>query len=448
MIVFIRKIFAASLGKKATDDLFSGYMAKNSVRLFLMHCAALLLGVFSNYVLIKLAGVTAYGSYVYIFNLLYLLSVFCVMGTDTLLVKKAAVYNDALKHAELKGVIIFSFLITLAGAILVSVISSLVFPFTGILKDVTTINWFILSLLSLPMLSFIKINQGSLQGLKKIFLSQVSDKLIRPILLIAGVLLMFFIKGSSSIHELVWISVAAIAIAMLITFIFHFQSIRSKIQPLHALYDTGDWVKTSFAFFLISIFQILNARVDIFFLGLYKTSDEVGVYNIALRISEVISFGLMIVNFVLAPLVAKLYANGELAGLQKLITRSSRAVLMISLPLIVLILVFRHPLLSIFDADILNCSHALVILSLGHLINILCGSVGLLLVMTGQHKYSIISLFSATIWIIILNIVLVPAYGLTGSAIATSSGLVVWNLLMYFFVRKKLKIRTTALGSL
>ena len=41
---------------------------------------------------------------------------------------------------------------------------------------------------------------------------------------------------------------------------------------------------------------------------------------------------------------------------------------------------------------------------------------------------------------IVFNIILIPLYGITGAAIATTLGIIMWNLLGVYYVYKKLNI--------
>ncbi len=448
MTLLIQKVLTIIIGKKITDVSFSGYIAKNSIRLFLINCIALILGFISNYVLIKVAGVSTYGAYVYIFNLLYLLAAFCVVGTDTLLVKKIAVYEATANYAEWKGILLFSLGMIMAGIILVTAFSVITFGSTWIIEKKVSINWLLLSFLSLLMLAITMFNQASLQALRKVFFSQVTEKIIRPLLLIIPVLILFYRNNTINAEELVWMNIIAVGVATLITIILHKHNLPVAFKMVPAQYKFAGWIRTSFAFFLLDIFYIFNSRIDVFLLGLYRPDKEVGIYNITLRLSELIGFGLIIMNFLLAPLIARIYASSKRENLQRVITRSARAVLLISLPLAVTIFLFRHSVLSFFDADTLNSSIALVILCAGQLLNVFCGSPGLLLNMTGHQKFSILSLAAGTILNLALSMLLVPAYGLIGTAIATASSLVAWNLIMYFFVRTKLKIHTTAFAGI
>ena len=187
----------------------------------------------------------------------------------------------------------------------------------------------------------------------------------------------------------------------------------------------------------MGILYILNSRIDIFLLGLLRGSEEVGIYNIVLKISETVSFGLLIVNFVLAPVIAKLFVSGEIFQLQQVITRAAQMVFLFSFPVVLLIFLFGQNVLAFFGVDFLNGNEALIILCFGQIINILCGSVGTLLMMTGYQRFSLYALGISTVFNIVVNIILTPAYGVIGTAIATARSLAIWNLLMYCLSERK-----------
>jgi O-antigen/teichoic acid export membrane protein len=43
-----------------------------------------------------------------------------------------------------------------------------------------------------------------------------------------------------------------------------------------------------------------------------------------------------------------------------------------------------------------------------------------------------------------LNLFLIPLWGITGAAVATATGLVTWNVLLWWAVRKRLGINSLA----
>jgi O-antigen/teichoic acid export membrane protein len=383
---------------------------------------------------------------VYIFNLLYLLVNFCLIGADILLVKKISVYDAAGKYKELKGIIIFGLFVAILGSLTVAFLSEIIIAHTDLIKVKENLNWLILAALSLSILSVTTVGQASLQGLRKIFLSQVAEKMIRPALLIILVVTIFYIEKTISVVEVIWINLFAIGVTFFVTFILFRKTFRLKIKNTPAKFEFADWTYSAASFFLLSVLYVLNSRIDIFILGLFKGNEQVGVYNIVLKISETISFGLGIVNFALSPLIAKLFANNERGQLQHVMTRSAQIVLLFSLPVVLAIVFLKESILRFFGVDILNGVEALLILSSGQFINVLFGSPGTLLIMTGNQKYSAYALIIGTAFNVLLNMALTPVYGIIGTSIATAGSLAVWNMLMYWFARRKVKIRTTAFG--
>ena len=81
---------------------------------------------------------------------------------------------------------------------------------------------------------------------------------------------------------------------------------------------------------------------------------------------------------------------------------------------------------------------ALIFLSVGKLISSLCGSVGNLLQMTGNQVIFMKCLLCGAIINIILNLLLIPSYGINGAAISSMVSLSSWNILMVYFVKREL----------
>ena len=82
----------------------------------------------------------------------------------------------------------------------------------------------------------------------------------------------------------------------------------------------------------IDSMYIINSRTDIIMVGAMKGAVPAGIYNVANRGAEFITFVLVSVNMVLAPTIAALHAQGDKERLQNILTLSARAVLLFSLP--------------------------------------------------------------------------------------------------------------------
>ena len=96
--------------------------------------------------------------------------------------------------------------------------------------------------------------------------------------------------------------------------------------------------------------------------------------------------------------------------------------------------------MRIFGPDFVSGWPVLVIGAVGQLVNCGVGSVGYLLLMSGNQKRLIRVQFAMTIVSVVTNITLIPTFGLVGAALASAGvnvGGNVWNL---YEVHKALKI--------
>ena len=91
----------------------------------------------------------------------------------------------------------------------------------------------------------------------------------------------------------------------------------------------------------------------------------------------------------------------------------------------------------IFGAEFVSAYTALIILCLGHLVNVSMGSVAIILDMVGLESYTARGVMIAASISVLLNVILIPFWGAVGAAIATTTCLIIWNVLLSFLLYKK-----------
>jgi O-antigen/teichoic acid export membrane protein len=218
---------------------------------------------------------------------------------------------------------------------------------------------------------------------------------------------------------------------------------RTKLpQPEYAM---RAWLVSIVPLALTAGLQVINAQADILVLGLFRQSDDVGVYKVAAQAATLIPFGLQAVNVVIMPYVARLHAEGDHHRLQRLVTQSARIILALALPLVLAFVFFGDAILaSAFGPEYARGHTALMLLSLGQLVNAGMGSVGVLLNMTGHERDTLRGVAVAALANLILNFLLIPPFGLVGAAAATASTFVIWNLLLRRAVWQRIQIESMA----
>jgi O-antigen/teichoic acid export membrane protein len=194
------------------------------------------------------------------------------------------------------------------------------------------------------------------------------------------------------------------------------------------------------AAFGMGILDFLVAQGDKILLGLYLNASLVGIYVLASTLSAFVAIILQSVNQIFAPVIADLHAQERREVLEKLFQTLTKWVLGLTLPLAVTIIVFARPLMGIFGPAFEAGWSVLVIGAVGQIVNCGVGSVGYLLLMSGNQRRLVRVQFAVAGISILINVTLIPLLGIVGAALAAAFANVAANLWNLSEVRKALRI--------
>ena len=166
----------------------------------------------------------------------------------------------------------------------------------------------------------------------------------------------------------------------------------------------------------IAMLEFLLAQTDKILIGFYLNPKEVGIYAVAMTVVAFVPIALSSVNQIFSPTIADLHSRGEHELLQRLFQTLTKWVLGLTLPLGTVVIVFAEPLMRVFGADFAIGWPVLVIGTLGQLVNCGTGSVGFLLMMSGNQNRLVKVQATMAAVLVLLNILLIPKFGLIGAA--------------------------------
>jgi len=149
---------------------------------------------------------------------------------------------------------------------------------------------------------------------------------------------------------------------------------------------------------------------------------------------------LMTVNLVIGPEISRLYNQKNIVKLEMLLSRSIKLIFILTLPIALFLIMFGPFVLSLFGKEFGVGYPVLIIFIFVALVNVAAGSVGNILNMTGYEKHVFYGILISLVFNIVLNIILIPLYGIIGAAISTGSAIIIWNLILWWFVKKKIGI--------
>jgi len=194
------------------------------------------------------------------------------------------------------------------------------------------------------------------------------------------------------------------------------------------------------AAFGMSILDFLVSQADKILLGFFLNAALVGVYVVASTLSALVPIILQSVNQIFSPVIAHLHAKGRRDVLEQLFQTLTKWVLGLTLPLASVVIIFALPLMRIFGPGFESGWKVLVIGTVGQVVNCGVGSVGYILLMSGNQRRLIRVQFAMAAISILVNVALIPWLGIVGAALAAGTVTVAGNLWNLYHVHQALQI--------
>jgi len=429
------------------DTELTRFLFKGTLGSFLIKIITGFLTLTTSVVLARTLGPKEYGLYSYAITVAAFLTIFATFGLPDFLTRQVSIYQTNGDFLYVKRLFRWSFIVVLIGTTILFSVPFIISFLNVPLPDSLSFELFVFALVAVPLMSLLAVLSSVLRGLKLVLLAQMANGIIRPLVLLILVIVLFLIfEGGANAKTAIVCQLISLLIAFVVCFFFVINATKEKNTNNCNLGDKR-WLLDLLPFFLIGLLQIINSRVDILVLGFFRESTSVGNYQVSLRLAELVSFILISVNGVFAPVVAELKTKNDLVMLQKMVTKSVRWVTCLALPLCLALFVFSTEILEfLFGSEYVAGDNALRIFVVGQFVNCLMGSVALLLNMSGHQSDTLRVTGLSAIINISLSLLLVPMYGINGAAIASVVSLVVWNVLLSFLATMRLGIHTTPLG--
>lgn len=422
-------------------------LAKGSLHAFLIQgCGAALL-LLAEAVVARLLGISQFGTYAFASAWVFVLSVIATLGFNHALLRFVPTYVAHADWGGLRGIMRRANLWVLATAIAMGALGSLLLLS---LRDCClaqgSLPSLLIALLIVPVLALSGLRQAVLRGLGKIPQALAPEWLLRPLLLMALLyaatrLLPVPLSASMALVCALAASTGAFAVGAY----WQRRALPGEMRVHAPVYRDRLWLGVAAPLLLLVGLNLVSSRFDVILLGMLAPIEQVGIYSAASRVADVVVFGLVSSNAVVAPLIARLHATGRHDELQRMVALAAKGICLLTLPLALLLLLFGRPILGLFGSGFEAGYPVLVILICGQLVNALAGPVGYLMTMTGHQTEAARIVGISAIINVALNGLLIPLIGMLGAAIATAVSTATWNLLMLSYVHKKLALKSSAL---
>jgi O-antigen/teichoic acid export membrane protein len=262
-------------------------------------------------------------------------------------------------------------------------------------------------------------------------------------LVLFGVLTLLVVKGAGvDLRTVTLISIGAGSVSVLLSCWLLYGKVsslgsRATEEPV----STREVLDDALPFLAIAMTAFVLQAADIWILGALDSETAVAVYANASKLVTFVVMPLLVVNLVMPPIVAEMYAQGRTARLERTLRAFSTMSGVPSLLVLVGFMLLGRPILSlVYNQDIYHSNTAwlvLLILSAAKLVAVWSGSCGLVLQFTGHQASMLrVSVLTSPLFFV-LAIPAAMRYGPVGVAAAAALITSLQNVLMVLLAKRE-----------
>jgi len=269
---------------------------------------------------------------------------------------------------------------------------------------------------------------GALRSCDRILEMVVLDRCVRPIAQVLTMMVVALLGGSATALTVAWAGPIALAVVAGVVLLAR-PSTFGRVGGESPSVGTGEfWAYTS-PRALARVAQVLTQRLDVILLAAIGTVADAGVYGTVSRCMIAGVFVATAVQQTVQPRLRRLVVAGDMGSVKQMYGATTTWLVLSTWPVYLVLAIFAPVVLEVFGPGVVRGQWALSILCSTMLVASACGLVDVVLLMVGRSWASTIIVFVALAANVALNLILIPVWGLNGSAVAWSVSILITNLI-------------------
>ena len=387
---------------------------------------SLAFGFLTQLVMARLLTEAAYGEVVLTLAVVNIGGLFATLGLDDGVMRELPHHEDT--PAKSRGVIRAGFLTSIVSGSVVALLIYLSAPVlaTQIFRDPSLTPLFRIASIGVPFVVLSNVAVSLARGARDARPHAIVNQLFQPfarLLLIAGLVLLGFEAAGAVAGQM-----AAVVLAALLALYIGYRILPDVRAPSERMYRP--LLAFSLPLVLVQGMGFLNSNLDIYMVGYFMQSPDIGVYNIALQLGNLLTAVVATMGFLLPPVMTRLHEQGQTQEMQRTYQVITKWLVVLGLPVfVVLFFAPEFVIGTLFGGDYARGSTALRILLLGKLFAILMGLNGMALIALGENRVVSYIMFCQVLVNVGVNVLLIPVYGIEGAAVAIMASIIIGDVL-------------------
>ena len=386
------------------------------------------------------------GTYFLAYTIALVLSTLACLGLPKTLTRLIAETLSEKKLANVLPIVNKSLLLSLSAALVIALlylspIGEYLIHLAFENEELSSLSWLIVCWLAI--LALRQLIAESFRGLGNIKLASIFGGLVGNI--IAAVLVGGAIVANINVNlvQCAGFALVGLVISCVAAYYLFRRENTAVIHGSSAPLPAAKLLSISSPLLVTEFAQILITHSQTWVVGALSSTSQVAIFGTVMQVVILVSFPFIIVNSAIPHLVVKINKSGNKEQLQRLLQAVATLTAVPALMIALLVGLFGDVALGFIYGEVYQAgAPALLVLSIGHVVNVMAGPCGVVLVMTGHQRTNMkITLFAGAC-AIPLALLLAPVYGALGAAIASALGMALQNSLAAYYAYKLVGVRT------
>ncbi len=440
---------------KLTSDSASGKSARAAILVFFVRVFSAILAFALQVFLARWMGSEQYGTFVLVWVVATMLGGLSCFGLQTAVIRFVTEYRSQKDFRHLRGILLAAPGFAIVTSIIVAILGFQMLYWFG--EQITSIKVlpFYLALICLPFMALEEIQEGIARSYEMPLTAIGPAFIVRPASIL-GVMGFAYALGypANAITALFSAIIATFIATILQSLILWRRIIRLNTAEFGRLkspnadvekrknytFQFRYWISISLPIFLAGGFYGLLLNADVILIGIFMNPESVAIYFAALKSLALVHFVHFAMRAASTHHFSQFYAEEDINGLSDYANKIARWTFWPTLLFAVIMVLAGKYILMMFGTVFIDGQNLLLVLALGIVVRASIGPMDSLLAMAGQQKMVMWVLATTLLCNIILNVSLIPLFGIFGAAIATSSAMIIETAAMYVAASRKLGI--------
>lgn len=392
------------------------------------------------FLIARLLGAEQYGMYQLSLNTVSLLVGITILGLDGALVRFIAVYVSRGNKEKVWGTILIGVGLPL---ILSSAISVLLYAVSyqvaeSLFHDSRMAPLLQIASLIVPASILSDTLVGAVRGFKNMQYPVIAKFVVQPIVRLVLIAAAVF-WGLEVVHAIIIFGIGELLAALML--FYYLNKLFSLNRPASsAQIDFSNIMKFAIPDWLAGLMDTFRGNIQALLIGSLGSFTGVGIFTVSDQLNTLGHDFYSSINTASKPYIAELHDKKERGQLQKIYQTANKWSLLVNIPFFLAMVLFPSQILLIFGKSFVGGSVALVVMAWANLVDVGTGMGGAILNMTGYTKLKLLNNIVSLVVSLILNVLLIPRFGVLGAAISALVVITVLNILRIIQVHHILKL--------